>query len=95
MTESQITRSILQHLRKEYPSAVIWKLHEDSVFGVVGVPDIMFAYNSQVWFFEVKTPDGRTSKKQDSVIANLAMNGIHVHVVRNLDTVKRFLDCEL
>lgn len=80
-SESKRQSEILKYLRKTYPGSVVWKMHEDYVFGVKFVPDILFAYSGLVWFFEVKRPGEKPSPGQETVMNKLKLNGISAEVV--------------
>ena len=91
MSEKQIQDSILHYLKKSFPSSVVWKLHEDPVFGVIGIPDIFFAYNGKAFFFEVKDSGKGASKIQEVVLNKLVKNGIIAEVVYSVLQVKLIL----
>ena len=91
MSESRIQTSIITWLKKSFPGSIVWKIHEDPVFGVSGIPDIYFAYDYQSLWFEVKTQEGRVSKLQQSRIKQLKENGIKAFVVRSLEEVKEIV----
>jgi len=90
-TESQIQSKILKYLRKNYPKAVVWKLHEDPIFGVTGIPDICFIHAGFTYFFEVKKPGGVLSKIQEVTLKKLFHNGIIAEVVYGVEDVRRLL----
>lgn len=89
--ESDIQRSILNYLRTHYPTAVTWKLHEDQVFGVVGIPDILFITEGMTFFFEVKKPGEKPSRIQEVVLHKLQRNDIIADVVYGVQDVQRLL----
>ena len=91
LSESQIQSKILTYLRKHYPSAVTWKLHEDHVFGVVGIPDILFITEGMTFFFEVKKPGEKPSRIQEVVLHKLQRNDIIADVVYSIQDVQRLL----
>lgn len=93
-TEAQIQTKILKYLRKTYPSAITWKIHEDPVFGVSGIPDIMFIHAGKVFFFEVKKPGGKISRIQEVTLHKLQNNDIIAEVVYGLLDVQRLLTRE-
>jgi len=91
-SEKQIQDSILKYLKKTYPTAVVWKIHEDPVYGVTGIPDIFFAYKGKVAFFEVKRPGGVISPRQKVILKQLQLkNAITAEVVYSVEDVKRTL----
>lgn len=81
MTERQIVTKILRYLKKTYPGAFVWKINDRFMSGV---PDILFAHNGEVVFYEVKTPTGELTKLQKYTITKLMKNGISVKVVRGI-----------
>lgn len=91
MSEKLIQDAILKWLRREYPRAATFKIHEDSVFGTVGLPDILFIWNKEVYFFEVKRPGEVPSPIQNVVMAKLKFNGVSVHVVTSVEQVKQIV----
>jgi len=78
MTESQIQAKILKYLRKSFPKAVVWKLTEQTL---CGVPDIFFAFNGHVFFFEVKRKNGIIRKRQEVTIRQLNENKVPSYFV--------------
>lgn len=91
MRENRIQRSILNYLRKKYPLAITWKIHEDPVFGVLGIPDILFVYDGDVFFFEVKRPGEDLTRIQESVMQRLKRNRAKAYVVRSVEEVKEII----
>ncbi len=91
MSEKQIQSQILKYLKKHYPNAIAWKLHEDPVFGVVGIPDILFVVDGVAFFFEVKKPGECASKIQKSVLKKLKNNDIIAEVVYSVADVQHYL----
>lgn len=91
LSESQIQSKILTYLRKHYPNAVTWKLHEDNVFGVVGIPDILFITEGRTFFFEVKKPGEKPIRIQEVVLHKLQRNDIIADVVYGIQDVQRLL----
>ena len=91
-SERQIQSKILSYLRSTYPKALSLKLHEDPVFGVVGIPDIMFLHDGKALFFEVKRPGEKSSKIQESIMTKMINNGIMARVVYGVDDVRRIIN---
>lgn len=91
MSEKQIQTKILNYLKKHYPGAVVWKIHEDPMFGVVGIPDIMFIVDGVTFFFEVKKPGEEPSRIQEVVLHKLQRNDIIADVVYGIQDVQRLL----
>jgi len=53
---------------------------------ITGLPDRLFLIpGGKVWFVEFKAPDGRVSKRQEVVHAQLREMGFTVDVVRDRD----------
>jgi len=88
MTEAQIQSRILKHLRKKYPTALVWKLTEETL---CGIPDICFIHEGNVMFFEVKKPGGRVRPLQRSIIKKLEYNDIIAEVVTSVEDVKEII----
>ena len=93
--EGKIQTQILEYLRKTYPKSCVWKIHEDPDFGMIGLPDIFFAYKGKAVFFEVKRPGEKQSPMQEYVFKTLKENDIYCEVVYGLLDVKRILLKEL
>lgn len=91
MLERDIQNNILAWLRKEFPGACVFKIHEDSVFGTIGLPDILFIWDGEVYFFEVKKPGEEPTPIQRSIINKIRNNRVLVNVVSSLDQVKEIV----
>lgn len=91
MYEKDIQNSILKYLRKSFPTAITWKIKEDPIFGVVGIPDVLFIHKGKVFFFEVKRAGQGASKIQEVVLHRLRRNDITAEVVYSLMQVKLIL----
>jgi hypothetical protein len=94
-SESSIQTSILKYLRGTYPSAVTIKIHEDPVFGTPGLPDILFIWDGDVFFFEVKRPGETTSPIQNVVMKKLRLNRTQAYTVTSVEEVKKIVEGNL
>jgi len=101
--EGPIHKTILRHLRREYPSALIHHSpNQTDVSGkliaraiakqkamgmVVGFPDLIMVWRGRFWAFEVKAEGGRTEQSQKDVGAFIEANGGKWAVVRSVADV--------
>ena len=69
MLERDITAAIMRYL-KTVPGCFAFKEH-GGMYGTAGLPDIICCYRGRFIGFEVKTPDGRLSKLQETTIAKI------------------------
>ena len=90
-SEKSIQDSILKYLRSNYPKAVTFKIHEDPVFGTCGLPDIFFAYDGDVFFFEVKKPGESLTPLQNIMIKKLRENLVLAFRVTSVKEVEDLL----
>ena len=58
---------------------------------VAGVPDRIVIWRGQVWFVEVKCPEGHLSGLQQHTIAKMDAHGAKVSVVRSIQDADAFL----
>lgn len=91
-SEKSIQDAILKHLRFTYPKAVTFKIHEDPVFGAVGFPDIFFAWDGDVYLFEVKKPGEKLSPIQNVVMKKLRLNRVMAFMVRSVEEVHTIIN---
>lgn len=71
--ESVIKDGVIKHLKAECPGAVVWKLSDRYTRGI---PDVLFLGankegNLVVMLLEIKTPSGKASALQESVIERI------------------------
>ena len=69
MHEKDIVAAIMRHL-KTLPDCFAWKTH-GGMYGTAGIPDIVCCYKGLFLAFEVKTPSGKLTKLQESMIAKI------------------------
>lgn len=86
MAEKEIVVKILRYL-KTVPKCFAWKEH-GGMYGTAGIPDIIACIGGKFYAFEVKTPEGKTTKLQDATIRKILACGGTVLVVRTVDEVR-------
>ena len=91
-SEKSIQDSILKYLRSTYPTAVTFKIHEDPVFGAVGFPDIFFAWDGDVYLFEVKRVGEQLSPIQNVVMKKLRLNRVMAFMVTSIEEVHKIIN---
>ena len=99
MSESKITRSILDYINKPRVkkgfSGYAWKNH-GGVYGTKGLPDIMAVIKKgEKSFFicmEVKRPTGKPTILQSAILAKFVCLGIEARIVTSLDEAKTILE---
>jgi Holliday junction resolvase len=67
--ERDIVSRIMRYL-KGIPGCFCWKEHGGQ-YGTAGLPDIIACINGRFVAFEVKTPSGKLTKLQESMIAKI------------------------
>lgn len=106
--EGPLHRSILAHLRRLFPAAVIHhspngsslkgpevarQIAKAKSLGMVkGFPDLVVFHEGEALFFEVKAEGGKTQPEQNEVLAQLKAQGFRAAVVRSLQDVDECLD---
>lgn len=93
MAEKEIAAKILRYL-KTVPKCFAWKEH-GGMYGTAGIPDIIACVNGRFFAFEVKTPDGKTTKLQDTTIRKILACGGTASVVRSVDEVRAVINGSL
>lgn len=86
MTESELTKQILDYLKWALPGAWIRK-NLGTLGQRKGIPDIEIIHRGNPYFLEVKTLKGRLSPYQEREIDALRLAGARVYVVRSLEDV--------
>lgn len=86
--ETKFKLKVLKYL-KSIPNSYVMKLSSSFCSGY---PDILFVYNGQAIFFELKTPKGIISKIQFWTIEQLRKAGAIALVVRTLEEVKFIIE---
>ena len=90
MLEKEIVTAIIRYLRS-LPRCFCWKQHGGQ-FGTAGIPDIIVCLNGRFIAFEVKTPTGKLTKLQESVLRKInAANG-RAYKVTSLQEVKQIIE---
>ena len=90
MSEKNITAAIMRYL-KTVPCCFCWKRH-GAQYGTAGLPDVICCISGRFIAFEVKTPSGRLSKLQESMIAKIKAAKGEAFKVTSVEDVKQILD---
>ena len=93
MLEKDITAAIMRFLRM-VPRCFAWKEH-GGMYGTAGIPDIIACIDGRFYAFEVKTPEGRTTKLQDATIRKILACGGTASVVRSVSEVRAVINGSL
>ncbi len=93
MMEKNILRAIMRYL-KTVPNCFAWKEH-GGIYGTAGIPDIIACIDGRFYAFEVKTPEGRTTKLQDAAIRKILACGGTALVVRSVEEVRAVINGSL
>ena len=105
MTEADIQRGVIQHLRVRAAPGVFffhcpnggWRSRVEasilSGMGVrPGVPDLILIRGSRIYGLELKTLTGRLSAKQKQVIEEMRRCGVDVGVAHGLDAALAWME---
>lgn len=93
MSEKEIVTKILRYL-KTVPKCFAWKEH-GGIYGTAGIPDIIACISGRFYAFEVKTPEGKTTKLQEATIHKILACGGIVLVVHSVDEVRAVINGSL
>jgi hypothetical protein len=85
--ESSIQLAVVSYARKR--GCLAWKLSAENNSGV---PDYMFLFSGVVWFAEFKREDGKPSRLQQYMIADLRRRGFTVELINNVEVGKQYID---
>ena len=89
MLERDIVNQIMRYL-KTVPRCFCWKQHGGQ-YGTAGLPDIICCIDGRFVAFEVKTPSGRLSKLQESMLTRINAAKGKAFKVTSVDEVKEIL----
>jgi len=84
MTETSLKNSVRTAIRKAYPRAFIWKIHDGFT---AGIPDFLIIIRGVHIFIELKTPRGVVSPIQEYTITKIKSSGGRAHVCRSVNEV--------
>ncbi len=90
MLEKDIVTAILR-LLKTIPGCFAWKTH-GGMYGTAGIPDIICCYYGRFVGFEVKTPSGKLTKLQESMITKIQAAKGEAFKVTSVEEVKSILE---
>ena len=86
MLEKDITAAILRYL-KTIPDCFCWKEH-GGMYGTAGIPDIICCLDGRFVAFEVKTPSGKLTKIQESMLTKIRKSKGEAFKVTSVQEVK-------
>lgn len=84
MTELNLKNSVRAAIKKHYPDAFIWKIHDGFT---AGIPDFLIIVRGMHIFIELKITRGIVSPIQEYTIAKIKTAGGRAHVCRSVDEV--------
>lgn len=87
MTESQLTRKIVNILKKEFSSEELWFYKSSDKF-TSGIPDIIICYHGRFVGIEIKTEKGKLTRLQAHTIERIKNAGGLAYVCRSADEVR-------
>ena len=90
MLEKEIVNAIMRYL-KTVPSCFAWKEH-GGMYGTAGLPDIICCIKGRFVAFEVKTPSGKLTKLQETMIQKIRAARGEAFKVTSVEDVKFILD---
>ena len=90
MLEKDIVASILRYL-KTVPGCFAWKSH-GGMYGVAGLPDIICCIGGRFVAFEVKTPSGKLTKLQETMISKINAAKGNAYKVTTLQEVREIVE---
>lgn len=104
LNELQIQRLCWETIWKAYPEARRLFFHvpneaaydnsQQASSGVVpGVPDMLFAWNKNTWYIELKDEDGKVGRSQKVFHSQLDRQGIKTYLFYNAEDCIKFLVC--
>ena len=89
MLEKDITAKIMRYL-KTVPGCFAYKTH-GGMYGTAGLPDVVCCYHGMFVGLEVKTPSGKLSKLQETMIQRIQAAKGQAFKVTSVDEVKEIL----
>ena len=91
MLESALQRKIQKYLKDNLPNAVVWKNHGNQ-YSVIGLPDIMCAYEGKIICIEVKMPGNTPTKLQEITLKKLKEAGAITGIAYSIEDVQKILE---
>lgn len=90
MAEKQLVSAILNYLNT-VPECFCWKEH-GGMYGTAGIPDIIACIGGRFYAFEVKTPSGKLTKLQETMIQRIRKAKGKAYKVSSVEEVKSILE---
>lgn len=84
MTEAALAIKVRAAVKKYYPEAFIWKIHDIST---AGLPDFLFIIQGKHIFIELKIFKSETTRLQEYIISRIKECGGHAFVCRSTEEV--------
>lgn len=91
MLESVLQKKIQKYLKDNLPNAVVWKNHGNQ-YSVIGLPDIMCAYEGKIICIEVKMPGNTPTKLQEITLKKLKEAGAITGIAYSIEDVQKILE---
>ena len=89
MSEKEITNQILRYL-KTVPDCFCWKQH-GSQYSTAGLPDVICCLQGRFVAFEVKTPTGKLTKLQDTMLHRIQRAKGYAFKVTSVNEVREIV----
>lgn len=89
MLEKDIVAAILRYL-KTVPMCFAWKEH-GGMYGTAGIPDVIVCFQGRFVAFEVKTPTGKLTKLQETMITKIRAAKGAAYKVTSVEEVRKIL----
>lgn len=89
MLEKDIVAAILRYL-KTVPMCFAWKEH-GGMYGTAGIPDVIVCFRGRFVAFEVKTPSGKLTKLQETMITKIKAAKGEAYKVTSVEEVRKIL----
>ncbi len=84
MTELDLKNSVRRAVKKLYPDAFFWKIHDGFTNGI---PDLEIIIQGVHIFIELKTPRGDIEPIQEYTISKINASGGHAYICRSKEEV--------
>ena len=89
MLEKDIVAAIMRYL-KTVPMCFAWKEH-GGMYGTAGIPDVIVCFRGRFVAFEVKTPSGKLTKLQETMITKIRAAKGEACKVTSVEEVRKIL----
>lgn len=88
LSETKLKNKVIQFIKKEYPSAWIYKTADR---WTSGIPDLILCIKGLFYAIELKVKNNTPRKLQEYVLNKIRSAGGYARVCRSVDEVRKFL----